>query len=225
MGKIRVVVCDDLKYMCMFFGDLLNSSETCECVGEANSEREVRDKVKEIQPDVVLLDMQMDTSESGIKLIPEIKELSPQTDIIVISVHEENDKIFKAIQAGARDYLFKNADPDDIIQSIENVYNGKDEIRGDIVRRILDQMRNIEEKQQSILFLVNKMRSLSERELAVVKGVCSGKTYGEIADEINTEVVTVRTYASRILKKMGYSRMSKLTEDLNALGIMRLFKD
>lgn len=223
MSKIRVLVCDDMFYMSMFFKDLLNSTTSCECVGEAHDEKEVMEKVKELKPDVILLDVQLENSESGIMLIPQILEESPKSDIIMISIHDDNDKIFRAIQLGAKDYILKSQPPSEIIKSIEKVCSGSTELSADIGKRIIDQIEIIEERQKSLLYIVNKMMTLSSREVEVLKAACQGCNYEEIAKKINIEEVTVRTYISRILKKMHYSRMSTLIDDLSSLGVMDLF--
>lgn len=222
MEKIRVLVCDDMFYMSMFFKDLLNSTESCECVGEAHDEKDVIDKVSKLKPDVILLDVQLENSESGIMLIPQILEISPDSDIIMISIHDDNDKIFKAIQLGAKDYILKSQPPSEIVKSIEKIRGGSKELRVDIGKRIIDQIEVIEERQKSLLYIVNKIITLSSREVEVLKAACHGYNYEEIAKKIKIEEVTVRTYISRILKKMHYTKMTSLIDDLNMLGVMDL---
>lgn len=225
MDKIRVLVCDDMVYMCMFFSSLINSSKSCECVGMAHNESETLALTKELKPDVILLDIQMDSMNSGIELIPQILEISPESKVIAISIHDDSDKMFKAIQAGAINYLLKNQNPENIIESIERTYSGKSELSLEIGKKILERCVEIEERQKSILYTINKMMSLSSRELEVLRAICDGYTYEEIAEKIFIEDVTVRTTVSRILKKMKYSRMSTLVEHLNEMKIFQLFKD
>lgn len=223
--KIRVLVCDDMLYMCMFFSSLLNSSEECACVGEAHNEEEAISKVKELMPDVVLLDMQMEHVDSGIKLIPQIQEISPDIHIIMISIHGDDDKIFQAIRAGARDYIMKNQPPGEILDSIVKAYNGKAELRTEIAQKLIKQCEVMEKRQNSIIFVVDKMMGLSAREMEVLKAACRGLSYEQIADQLCVEDVTVRTYVGRILKKMQCTRMKNLVDNLNSLGILQLFND
>lgn len=225
MEKIRVLVCDDMDYMCDIFSALINNSQTCTCVGIAKNEKEVVKEVQEKQPDVILLDMQLDTSESGIILIPIIKDVSPNSKIIVVSIHEDNEKIFKSIQLGAKDYLFKKTSPKQIISKIESVYKGEESINSVVASKILTEVKRVEQVQNSLLFLVNKMHALSEMEMMVLKLRCQGLNYEQIAEKINVEPVTVRTYVSRILKKMNYSQMNNLIDNLNDIGFMQLFKN
>lgn len=220
MYKIRVLVSDDIKYMCFFFRELLNNSKNCVCVGEAENEKETMEQVKKLKPDILLLDMQMDMEDSGLILIPKVLEVSPETKIIMISVHDDSENIYKAIQLGAKDYILKEQPPTDIIENIERIYEGKDEIRRDIVDKILKQYDIMEKKQKSILFFINNMFMLTSRELELIIGLGRGLSYEQMAERLKLEDGTIRTYVSRILKKMQYNRMSTLMKDLKEVGVM-----
>ncbi len=224
MEKIRVLVCDDMMYMRLFFVELINNSDNCICVGEAKNEQETISQVEKLKPDIVLLDVQMDREDSGIILIPQIKELSPHTKIIMISVHDDNDKIFDAIQLGAKDYILKEQMPSDILENIEKVHNGDSGLRSELAEKILKRCEEVEEKQKSILFFINNMMILSQRELEILKLSGKGLTYEQIADKLCIEEVTVRIYVSRVLKKMQYSKMSVLIKHLREMGIFDFFE-
>lgn len=224
MEKIRVLVCDDMPYICDFFEMLLNNSENCICVGSAHNEAEVTQQVKQLQPDIVLLDVQMDTEDSGLRLIPIIGELSPRSKIIIISVHEDSRIVFEAIKRGAKDYFVKNQPTDEIIETIERIHTeNRNIIRGDIATKLIDQYEIIEERQQSLLYMFNKMIVLSQRELEILKELCDGQSYTAIAEKYFIEEVTVRTHINRILKKMEYKRISTLVEHLKKIRVFDLF--
>ena len=225
MSKIRVLVCDDMQYITMFLSEIINTSQNCECVGVANNDSETLEKAKETNPDIILLDIQMDDADSGIKLIPVLLEQNPDVKIIVISVSEDDDNIFKAIAAGAQDYIFKNRFPNEIISSIERIYEGKTGLRSELSKKILARCDEIEKQNNSILYVVNKMMCLSTREMETLKCFCRGMTYSEVARAMCVEEGTVRTYVSRILSKMQYVRMSELVKDLSDMGVFLLFND
>lgn len=225
MEKIRVLVCDDMPYICDFFEMLLNNSKNCVCVGRACNEAEVTRQVAKLRPDIVLLDVQMDTEDSGLQLIPAIGRLSPASKIIIISIHEDSRIIFEAIKRGAKDYFVKNQPTDEIIETIERIHtDNQDMIRGDIATKLINQYEVIEERQQSLLYMFNKMIILSQRELEILKELCAGKSYTAIAEKYFIEEVTVRTHINRILKKMGYKRISTLVEHLRQLRVFDLFR-
>lgn len=225
MSKIRVLVCDDMQYITMFLSEIINSSPNCECVGVANNDSETLQKAKETNPDVILLDIQMDDVDSGIKLIPILLEQNPDLKIIMISVSEDDDNIYKAIAAGAQDYIVKNKSPREVINSIERIYEGKTGLRSDLSKKILARCEEMEKKNKSILYVINKMMCLSSREMETLKYFCRGMNYSEVARALCVEEGTVRTYVSRVLNKMQYVRMSELIKDLNDMGVLLLFNE
>lgn len=223
MSKISVLVCDDAKYMCAFFEMMLNNTDNIRCIAKAFNEKEVIEKAEVTKPDIVLLDIQMDNEKSGIKLIPKIFEVSPNSKIVIMSVHEDDDIVYEAIRAGASDYCTKNQEPEEILRIIEKVYDGDNEIRASIVKKITNQFTAVEERQRSLLYMFNKMIVLSKVELDILKSLCMNKSYDDIADERHIEPSTVRTHVHRILKKMEYSNMSSLIKDLNDMNMMGMF--
>lgn len=225
MKKISVLVCDDAKYICTFFEMMLNNTDNIECVAKAFNEKDVIEKAESAKPDIVLLDIQMDNEKSGIKLIPKIFEASPNSKIIIMSVHEDDGIVYEAIRAGASDYCTKNQEPEEILRIIEKVYEGNNEIRASIVKKITNQFTAVEERQRSLLYMFNKMIVLSKVELDILKSLCMNKSYDDIADERHIEPSTVRTHVHRILKKMEYSNMSSLVKDLNDMNMMGMFKN
>ena len=224
MNKIRVLISDDAKYICTFFKMMINDTDSMECVATACNEKETIETAETVQPDIVLLDIQMDNEKSGIRLIPKIFEVSPQSKIIIMSVHEDDGIVYEAIRAGASNYCTKDQEPNEILQTIENVYKGNNEIRENIVKKITNQFAAVEERQRSLLYMFNKMIVLSKIELDILKSLCMNKSYNDIANERHIEPSTVRTHIHRILKKMEYSYMSSLVKDLNDMDIIEMLK-
>lgn len=224
MDKIKVLICDDAKYICAFFEMMLNNTDKFVCVGKAQDEKEAVERALQLKPDIVLLDIQMDNEKSGIKLIPKLFDVSPESKIVIMSVHEDDRTVFEAIRAGASDYCTKNQEPAEILHIIERVYEGNNEIRASIVKKITNQFSEVEDRQRSLLFMFNNMLVLSKVELDILKSLCMDKSYDEIADERKIEPSTVRTHVHRILRKMGYSNMSRLVKDLKEMGIFDMFK-
>lgn len=96
----RILICDDIEYMCLCFKSAFDEPDDFEVVGIACKKSEVLTKVKETKPDIVLLDIQMDTAQSGVELIVPIKAALPSCKVIMLTVHEESALIFKAISLG-----------------------------------------------------------------------------------------------------------------------------
>lgn len=223
--KINVLVCDDIEYICKLYCSMLNHSDNCKCVGTAGNECETIAMAQKLQPDVILLDIQMDSSDSGLKLIPQILETSPASKIIIISVSNDSENIFKAIQLGAKDYFVKDHPFEEILEIIENVYHGENKIRSNIVEKIMEHYSVVEKKQESLLYIINKLMSLSRREMEILRKLCSGMSYNDLSKELFIEEVTIRVTVNNIIKKTEFKNIQMLVEHINKLGIFSLFEN
>ena len=114
----KMLVCDDIKYMCQYFETIFNDIDDFEVVGTADTKSEIIRKLKELVPDVILLDIQMDTATTGLDLIPYIKSYYPDTKIIMLTVNEQRDVIFKAMELGADNYILKTNDIPKIVEIV-----------------------------------------------------------------------------------------------------------
>ena len=223
--KIRVLVCDDMVYVCRLYCSMLNNSESCECVGTAGNECDALAMAKNMRPDIILLDVQMDTVDSGLKLIPQILEVSPLSKIIMISVSNDSENIFKAIQLGAKDYFVKDHPFEDILEIIENVHKGENKIHSDIVAKILEHYNVVEKKQESLFYMINKLMYLSKREMEILRELCNGLSYSDLSKKLFIEEVTIRVTVNRIIKKTEFKNIQTLIETINNLGIFSLFEN
>lgn len=104
MEKIKVVLCDDMRYLCQYFEILINREADMEVVGIAENSEECLALVREKKPDVVLLDIQMSTDDDGIIILENILKEEPDTKVIMLTIHEEDELIFRSLSLGACDY-------------------------------------------------------------------------------------------------------------------------
>ena len=223
--KISVLVCDDMEYLCDFFELLINNTENLTCCGKAHNESESLSLTKQLSPDIILLDIQMDNQYSGLNIMPELLKISPESKIIIISVHEDKKLIFDAISQGAKDYILKSQSAEEIIKKIEDVYANKNNMDGTIVQKLTQQYAEIEQRQESLLYMFNEMMSLSKREINILRDLYSGKSYAQIAKEQFVEEVTIRTHVHRILKKLKYPNTHTLIDSLRKMQIFDFFNN
>ena len=109
MEKIKVLLCDDMDYLCQYFELLLNKEDDIEVVGTASDPKTCIELYREKKPDVTLLDIQMQTDDEGIKVLEMIIEENPNAKVIMLTIHEEDDLIFRALSSGACDYIIKSS--------------------------------------------------------------------------------------------------------------------
>ena len=133
----KMLVCDDIKYMCQYFETIFNDIDDFEVVGTADTKSEIIRKLKELVPDVILLDIQMDTATTGLDLIPYIKSYYPDTKIIMLTVNEQRDVIFKAMELGADNYILKTNDIPKIVEIVTRTCKGDVLFEGIIAKKII----------------------------------------------------------------------------------------
>ena len=219
MEKIRVLLCDDMQYLCEYFEMKLNAEENIEVVGFANTSDECFEMFRNEKPDVVMLDIQMETDDEGIVLMDRMLNENPQAKIIMLTIHEEDDLIFRALSGGACDYLLKTAKPKDVVEAVVKAYKGESTLNPCIAKKILNQCTKIQRQQYGAMSLLHSIALLTSSEYKILKLVYEGFSYTEIAEQRFVEEVTVRTQVNKILKKFGAKNMKQLVKQLRDMQI------
>ncbi len=239
MKKIRVIMCDDEQSICDYFMYAFKAAGDIEFAGCANNKHDSKELIKNTPCDIVLLDVQMDTAETGLELIPYVKSYRPEAKIIMMTVHEETEYIFRAFQDGISDYFLKTLPSEELIKSIRAAYENNLILRPAIAQKIIEQgqiiakrQKKLEEEhlevknnQKSLLYILNLMTKLSTSEFEILKGFYYGKTAPEMAKERYVSESTIRTHSGRILKKFNYANMKKLVADLRRMKAFSIFDE
>jgi NarL family two-component system response regulator LiaR len=192
---IQVLLVDDHAMVRKGMTALLNEYEDIQVIGEAANGLKAIELIERLEPDVVLMDLSMPVMD-GIEAIKRIIAIRPEQRIIVLTSYTGDDKLFPAIKAGAVGYLIKDAQPEELVESIRNVHAGEPSLDPTIAWRILRGMSGAESTKRSTA-------DLSEREIEVLRLLAQGKTDQEIAKQLVLTDVTIRTHISRILSKLG----------------------
>ena len=193
---IRVFQADDHAIVRDGMRWLLMGEDDIELVGEAAEGRTAVQKIAELKPDIVLLDLQMPIM-NGFEAIPLIQQASPASKIIVITSFNDNEHVFQAIQSGAVGYLLKDTMPQKILQVIRNAAEGNVTLDASIAQRVLDYVTKLGKPDKA--FVKN---TLTQREIEILKWVAKGETNLEIAQKLFVSERTVRTHVSNILGKL-----------------------
>lgn len=164
---------------------------------------ELRAELMHQAPDVLLLDVNM-PGGSGLEMIGEAKKLYPNLPVLVLSIYSEDQFGVRAILAGASGYLTKESAPDQMVNAIKALKNGKRFISHELAEALADYVQRPDGKKE-------RHDTLSERELSVLKMIASGMSTGDIAKSLNLSPKTVSTYRSRILEKMRLHSNADLT--------------
>lgn len=224
MQKIRVALCDDMEEFCYYMKNCIDFDDSLDFAGMAHNSKDCIEMCKNIQPDILLLDIQMETYTAGTDAIVDIKSVSPKTKIIVLTIHNENKQIFTALINGADDYKLKTAPVEDIFETIHSVFNNTHQLKPEITKALLDESTRIKNENMSLLYVLNTITKLTTSEYRILNDLCQGLSYADIAKKRYVEIITIRSQASRIMKKFNVPDMPSLIKTLNSVQMFDLLK-
>jgi len=191
---IKVAVVEDNRTLREGFETLINRADDMQCVCTCSTVGEALEHIPQAKPDVVLMDIQLPDG-TGIECTSSIKEQIPEMQVVVVTVYEDSDRIFRALQAGACGYLLKRAKPERIIQAIREANEGDVPMTPEIARKVIGQF-------QTQVQTASEVEDLTERENEVLRHVKHGMTNQQIADRMCVTVATVKFHLQHIYKKL-----------------------
>ena len=220
MEKIKWAVCDDAFYSCYIYVSKLESIEALESVGHCLKSADLPDLIRTKEPDVLLLDIQMESTTSGIDIIPIIKTIKPDLKIIMLTGYDNEDYIYQAFANGADNYLLKDISlAEQIASTIMDVYQGTAHVPTGIAKRLANKTKRVETGMQSLLYMFEIMTKLSPSEYDILKTLYNGESYKQIASSRFITDSTLRNHISRILKKFKSPSMKALLPALQELHV------
>ena len=194
MESIRILIADDHDVVRIGLRALITTKPGVELVGEAVDGVEVVQKARSLQPDVILLDLMMPRKD-GIQATREIMGENADARILILTSFAEDDKVFPAIKAGALGYLLKDSSPQELLQAIRDVHEGKPSLHPTIALKLMREMDQPSDLKPTV-------DPLTEREMQVLRRVAQGSTNREIGVALGIGQQTVGTHVSNILGKL-----------------------
>ncbi len=201
MSGIKVIIFDDNDSLRDSIAMLLHDTADFTLMGAYSHCLDVTENIKDTKPDVVIMDIDM-PGMNGIEGVKLIRKNFPTVQILMLTVFDDDEKVFAAIKAGAGGYILKNAEPKDLLQAISEVYNGGAPMTPGIARKVLHQF-------QTILPEEEKDYHLSTREKEVLGLLVNGLSYKMIAGKLNITYDTVRAHMKKIYEKLHVTSMTE----------------
>ena len=192
---ISILIADDHAIVRRGVHALLKLHPDIEVVGEASSGEETVHMVTELVPDVVLLDLVM-PGIGGVEATRCIRQVSPQTQVVILTSFHEDEHIFPALRAGALSYILKDVDPDELIVTVRKAAVGESVLHPRVATRVVQEVRGAR-KDTPNLFV-----DLTERELEVLRLISDGLSNATIAEKLVLSEKTVKRHVSNILSKL-----------------------
>lgn len=203
-GVIKVTIADDHALFRAGVRTALSAKKDVELIAEADNGMQLLNLLRHIEPDVILLDIQMPIMD-GIQTLPEIRKIRPEAKVIILSMHNDHSMISKLMEIGANSYLTKNSDSETIYQAIKTCYE-QEFFFNELTNKAL--LTGLRTKRTDIGGPQDV--NLSEKEVRVLKLMCEEKTTKEIADIVEISPRTVEAIRDKLKTKTGAKSMAGL---------------
>ena len=190
---IRVAIVDDQPLLTDGLGRIIGAQPGMEVVGTAHDGASGVRMARELKPDVVLMDINMPVMD-GVAATREIRDLLPDTKVLILTVQADDLHVFRGIKAGAAGYLLKDCTPDDLSRAIQTVHAGETIMAPEIARKVLLVFEDAHQEPSA--------PTLTERETEIIAAIARGRGNKQIARALNISEKTVRNHISNIYKKL-----------------------
>ena len=197
MKTISVCIVDDNKELRSALEEIISMSEGYKCLGTFATAEDAIRQLPIVKPDVVLMDINLGGTESGIDCVRVLKPRIPSTNFMMCTVYEEDEKIFEALSAGASGYILKKTTPSKMLDAIRELYEGGAPMSSQIARKVVAAFINKPTTSNS-----NDLSALTTREREILEFLSRGMMYKEIALALNLTNDTIRKHVYHVYEKL-----------------------
>jgi len=219
---IKLLICDDHAVVRSGLSMLLHGKNGIEVVGEASEGDEAIALAKSTMPNVVLMDLSMPHGKDGMTASAELKKIMPHINILILTMHDDEEYLFQAIKVGASGYILKNAPHEELVSAILTVAKGEAYLYPSATKRLMSEFMNrtsYDIGEHSPYF------SLSEREKEVLSWLAKGYANKEIAQHLFISVKTVEAHKSNLMDKLGLKTRPELIKFAVQKGLLQFDED
>ena len=224
-NPIRIIVAEDLPILRRHFCELIEHEPDFVLVGEASNGKEAVALVDRLGADVILMDIEMEIKNDGILAAKEILSRHPGIRIIFLTIHEDDETVFAAFDAGAVDYILKSLPSDEIITGIWAAFSGKSPIRPEVASKIRNEFSRIRKNENQIIQVMNLVGQLTHSEREILRLLVQGSRISAIAKQRCVEEATIKSQINIILKKFNKKRTKEIIKMIDELKIGYIFSN
>ncbi len=223
MRKMRIIIVDDFPLLVEDMAEWVNGQPDMEVVSTAHSGEELLSLYQQVEYDVILLDIEMETVNAGLMAAETVRDHHPDAKIIFLTAHETQQFILTAMALGAADYIVKGTDYEDIGVHIRNVFAGHPILESKVQSIIMQEYKRLKKTEESLMGFIHTVSLLTPAERELIKLLLRHYKVAEIAKERSVEMVTVKTQINSLLRKFEVSRSKEIVKIINELNIGHLF--
>ena len=201
MNKINIVLADDHVLVRKGIKSMLESDTEIKVVGEAGNGQEALEAARALKPDILVLDIRM-PEMTGLEAASHLADYAPETRAVILSMHDSEEYVVQALQAGAYGYLLKDTDKEEFVKALKQVHSGNKYFSGAVSHVLANQLLNVR-PYMNTRPPVEDVYHLTRREKEILRMVIDGKHNKEIADSLGKSLRTIETHRFNIMKKLG----------------------
>ncbi|NBI28975.1 response regulator [Chengkuizengella marina] len=213
---IKILIVDDHAVVRSGLMMLLDANPYVEVIGEAAEGNEAIQKSLDLKPDVVLMDLSMPQGKDGLSATTELKKLLPEINILILTMHDDEEYLFRVIQAGASGYILKSAPHEELLNAIQCVASGSAYLYPSAIKTLMEEY--LEKVKQGENF--DTFDLLSDREKEVLTWVAKGYANKDIGEQLNISVKTVETHKSKLMEKLNLKTRPELVKYALKKGLL-----
>ena len=220
MSKTKILIIDDHQLLSDGLAMMLNAEKDLEVIGQASRPAAALNLAAAHQPDIILLDISL-PEKNGLELLPEFRKVAPNTLVIMLTMHEEQQYLKKALEKGAKGFVLKKGGGTDLRYAIRAVMEGNTYIQPSMLNSLIHEGEKRKQRRQETEVGgpdEQLWQMLSQREQQVALGVAKGHTSREIAEKTFLSEKTVATYRSRAMAKLDMTTRADLVDFIIRLG-------
>ena len=221
--RIRVLIADDMQPIREYLRMVLGHETDLEVSGAVGTGAEAVQEAMAGKPDVVLMDLEMETPRAGVDAIRALAAAAPKTRCVVLTHFSDDETVFAAFEAGAADYVLKNSSAAEVVEAVRAAARDMSPIRPQIARMIRAEFRAMRSERAALVGTLNIAYKLTPTELGILRLLASGKTPKQIGQLRQVEPSTIRTHVSNILKKFDETSVRNVVNRLRRLGLFEIF--
>ncbi|KKB34350.1 response regulator [Bacillus thermotolerans] len=218
MQVIRTLIVDDHAIVRAGVKMLLGKQQDIEVVGEAADGQEAIEKALSLKPDLVIMDLSMPPGKNGLEATRELKQSLPDTHVLILTMHDDENYLFRVLQAGASGYVLKNALDSELLSAVDAVSQGRAYLHPSAAKSLVeDFLSRVNEGED-----LSSYKRLSNREEEILTFIAKGYSNKEIAETLYISVKTVESHKSKIMDKLGLHKRHELVTYAMKKGLLDL---